>query len=464
MTPLDVAQDDEAWDRHLRWLRRFMVARDRTQALLAPSRWSALNAVSPADDPFTHLIPLPQALPLERRMLILGWTWPDRDLADSNVLMTEVYSEPQRAPSVDRAAHMSSVVGGELVMRMLRVADVTDRTFDEVVRHVTTERLRALADGSGFVLTPSIGVDHLELLAAGQVPVDLQTLIEVSEDLHLVFGRTGWRIENPSTLSVKIRRSQLAAELALLAQQMPLAEVEMMVAEAGEWAGRGGVDDDEAAVDPERFDKLLRTPPALDGSRGPDTKYRMPPPPGSAMHALYVRLQEQEGPVVKLRVGLIDEWVRNAANAPDAKRDGRRRSTDGGLPSEAFESSSWWTNGYSRGRTQVRSWQAAGFKVQPPKLVAGLVEEVTFVEQPGRTEWHKVRDRIRANTYRRPSVDAHELALSEPLTRMHFGWQTRAALLPGALAGEDFHFAWMDILLRTTQDGVRLTGNAPGSL
>ncbi len=179
------------------------------------------------------------------------------------------------------------------------------------------------------------------------------------------------------------------------------------------------------------------------------------------MHALYSRLQEEAGPIVKLRVAVIDEWVREAAHAPDAKRDGRRTSSDGGLPSQAFESSSWWTNGYSQGRTHVRSWQAAGFKVQSTRRVAGKVGEVIFVEQPGRSEWHKVRNRIRANTYRRPSEDAHDLAAGEPLSRFRFAWQTRAALLPGALAGEDFHFAWLDILLRTTHHGVRLRTNPP---
>ena len=462
--PLDVARDDQAWDRYLHWLSHFRVARDRTQALVEPSKWAALSAVPPADDTFTDLSPTPHDLPLERRMLVLGWTWPDRDLADPDVFRTEICSEPRGALAADaRAADMSSVVGGELVMRMLRVADVTDQTFDEVLRHVTTERLREPAGGSspGFVLSPSIGVDHLELLAAGQVPVDLQTLIQVSEDLHLVFGRRGWRIENPKTLKVEIRRSQLAAEMALQAQQMPLAEAEMMAVEARQRAARRGGDDEEAAVDPERFDELLRTPPALPGRRGPDTKYRTAPPPDNPMHALYSRLQEEAGPIVKLRVAVIDEWVREVANAPGAKHDGRRTSTDGGLPSQAFESSSWWTNGYSRGRTQVRSWQAAGFKVQPPKLVDGTVEEVTFVEQPGRSEWHKVRNRIRANTYRRPSEDAHDLAAPDRRSGFQFGWQTRAALLPGALAGEDFHFAWLSILLRTTHHGVRLRTNPP---
>lgn len=462
MTPLDVAQDDQRWARHLHWLSHFQVARDRTQALLAPAKWPALDAVPPADDPFIDLLPAPRELPLERRMLVLGWTWPARDFNDPDVFTTEICSAPKSScAGAALAQSMSEIVGGELLNRMLRIADVTGRTFDQVFRHVTSEQLRATLGESepSVVLSPSIGVDHLELLLAGQAPVDLQTLIEVSEDLHLAFGAQGWRIENPKALAIKIRRSQLAADAALLVQQMSLAEAEETVALANLRGGHGDVE--AASVDPEAFNRSLTTPPALKGSRGPDTKYRTPPPEGNPMRVLYCELEEHPGLTVELRVADIDQWVREASPAPDAKRD-RRRAVGGGLPNQAFGSPSWWANGYSRGRTHVRAWQAAGFQVQQaPSLVDGEVEEVTFVEMPGRSEWHRVRHQIRENTYRRPSANAHPLAASELLNRFQFAWQTRAALVPGALAGEDFDFAWMDILMRSADRNVRLTTNPP---
>ena len=115
MTPLDVAQDDQLWARYLHWLSHFRVARDRTQALLAPSKWAALNAVPPADDPFTDLIPAPGELPLKQRMLVLGWTWPDRDFTDPHVFTTEICSELKSSRAEAALAQdMSLVVGGEL--------------------------------------------------------------------------------------------------------------------------------------------------------------------------------------------------------------------------------------------------------------------------------------------------------------------------------------------------------------
>jgi hypothetical protein len=463
--PLDVAHDDQLWADYLHWLSHFRVARDRTQALLTPSKWPALESTTPVNEAISDRIPAPAALRLEQRMLVLGATWPDRDFIDPDVFATEICTEPS-SPSerTALAQDMALVVGAELVARMLRVADVTGHTFDEVYQHLTTSRLGTFpTDDDGMIdgLRPAIGVDHLELLAAGQVPADLQTLIEVSEALHLVFGPHGWRIENPRALASKIRRSMLIEELTMLIQQMPLVDAEETVVEARLRLSHGQTQDEAAADDPETFESLLAKPPVIDGNRGPDMKYRTAPPEGNPMRALYRRLIEDPGPTVTLGVAEIDQWVREAATARGVKPDGRRTGHDGGLPNGALDSPSWWTNGYSRGHTQVRVWQAAGFQVQPPKLDGGMVKEVVFVERPGRTNWHKVRDQIHDKTYRRPSADAQEFSDLPPLERLRFGWQTRAANLPGALADRDVHFAWMDRIMLATHRNIRLMTNPP---
>lgn len=463
MTPLDVAQDDQLWARYLRWLSHFCVARDRTQALLAPSKWNALEAATPADDPIAHLIPAPSELSLEQRMVVLGWTWPDRDFTDPDVFTNEICTAPKGSRAgAALAQDMSLVVGLELVVRMSRVADVTGHNYARVYQHVTTSRLGTFAwDVERVGLRPAIGIDHLELLTAGQVPVDLQTLIEVSEALHLAFGPKGWRIEKPQALAIKIRRSHVIKELIMLIHQVPLADAEKTLVETRLRVSPGATEDDEAAIDPETFNKLQMKPPVINGSRGPDTAYRSAPPEDNPMRALYARLEKDSGPTVELRTADIDQWVRGAAKAPGVKPDARRKGKDGGLPNDAFESPSWWTNGYSRGRTQVRAWQAAGFRVLPPKLVGGRIEGVMFVERQGRSEWHRARRQIRSNEYRRPSADALDLSVTAPDMLLRLGWQTRAALLPGALAGKDLREAWVELLNRIIHTNPRLMTDPP---
>lgn len=64
-------------------------------------------------------------------------------------------------------------------------------------------------------------------------------------------------------------------------------------------------------------------------------------------------------------------------------------------------------------------------------------------------------------SYATPSADAHDLSVPAPGLFYRLGWQTRAALLPGALAGKDYHEAWIDLLDSTTHRNVRLMANPP---